>query len=231
IDQFEQVLRRDANFGLTTNTWLHAGHSMRRFTAPELVIGFMLGIAVSAMTALFTALSGVTDVKKETFLGLAADGWTAVGTIALAVLTSALATTAAWQIWSIRDEAKRNRTILACDRYDTDPVLDNTLKTLARARKSGQLAADPAAYKTQIATVLNYLDAIAIGIDQDLYIESLARDHLVTIVKRTWSYILMTTWQNVPASILRTIIGFNRWPPSGTTEQARTLRAMPGPKE
>jgi len=204
---------------------------MRRFTAPELVIGFMLGIAVSAMTALFTALSGVTDVKKETFLGLAADGWTAVGTIALAVLTSALATTAAWQIWSIRDEAKRNRTILACDRYDTDPVLDNTLKTLARARKSGQLAADPAAYKTQIATVLNYLDAIAIGIDQDLYIESLARDHLVTIVKRTWSYILMTTWQNVPASILRTIIGFNRWPPSGTTEQARTLRAMPGPKE
>jgi len=32
--------------------------------------------------------------------------------------------------------------------------------------------------------VLNFLDAIAIGIEQGLYIEGLAWDHLDTIVKR-----------------------------------------------
>ena len=33
--------------------------------------------------------------------------------------------------------------------------------------------------------MLNFLDAIAIGIDQGLYIENLAWDHLDAIVKRT----------------------------------------------
>jgi hypothetical protein len=44
---------------------------------------------------------------------------------------------------------------------------------------------NPIAFKTRIATILNYLDAIAIGIDQDLYIEELAKDHLEHVVRRT----------------------------------------------
>jgi len=36
----------------------------------------------------------------------------------------------------------------------------------------------------EMITLLNFLDAIAIGIEQDLYIEDLARKHLKSIVQR-----------------------------------------------
>jgi hypothetical protein len=158
---------------------------MRRFKVPEIVLGFLLGIAASVFVAIFTPLTIVADPTGHAFWGLTAHGWTAVATIALAVVTAGLALAAIWQVWSIRDEATRTRTIEACDRYDTDPILDAALRALARAKLSGELDKTPEKFKTRLATVLNYLDAIAIGIDQELYIESLVKDHLEHVVPRT----------------------------------------------
>lgn len=87
-----------------------------------------------------------------------------------------------WQAISIRREARQERTLAVCNRYDSDANLGQCLKTLRAARDSGDFLKDARKYRYETVTVLNYLDAIAIGIAQGLYIESLARDHLEAIV-------------------------------------------------
>jgi hypothetical protein len=128
-------------------------------------------------------VQGRGDVSGATFLGFTAEGWTALSTVFLAAATCVLVGVGVFQIRSIREEAKRSRTLAACDRYDQDIVLDGSLHRLAEARRSGQFSANPSAYRTDIATLLNYLDSIACGIAQGLYIEELARDHIEPILK------------------------------------------------
>jgi len=117
------------------------------------------------------------------FWGLTAEGWTAVGTLVLAVATAVLVGVGVFQITSIRREASRARTLEACEKYDTDPVLDFYLRRLSTCRRDQSFFKDPDAFRTDVATVLNYLDSIACGIEQGLYIETLARDHIENVVK------------------------------------------------
>lgn len=111
------------------------------------------------------------------------DQWTAIGTICLAITTALLYFTAMWQLFLIKKEAKKNRTLDICNRYDNDPVFDAATEALDRAKKSGDLAANPKSYRKAVVTILNYLDSIAIGIEQGLYINSLAKDHLNEILQ------------------------------------------------
>jgi hypothetical protein len=122
--------------------------------------------------------------RPEEFMGFTAHGWTAIGTLALALVTLALALgTAAlvivglYQLRSIREEGRISRTIAISDRYDIDPVLDLRLRRIARARLNGALDARPMDYRADLRTILNYLDSLAVGIQQDLYIEKLAMEH------------------------------------------------------
>lgn len=121
-------------------------------------------------------------VEHATFLGFTAEGWTALSTFVLAALTCLLVGVGIFQIRSIRAEAQRSRTLDFCDRYDRDPILDLSLRRLWEARRSGELHKDSAAYRPDIATVLNYFDSLAVGIEQGLYIEELARDHIEPLV-------------------------------------------------
>lgn len=110
--------------------------------------------------------------------------WTAVGalgTVATAVITVALAITAYWQISAARQEARINRTLIACDRYDLDPVLERITRSLVEARQSGELAKDPYAHRFNLFTVLNYLESLALGIERGLYDESLVETYLKPI--------------------------------------------------
>jgi len=88
------------------------------------------------------------------------------------------------QLFAIRAEAKKERTLNMCHRYDIDPVLDSSLHRLWAAKQAGELDGNLSRFFPDIATVLNYLDSIAVGIEQNLYIEGLARDHIESIVKR-----------------------------------------------
>ena len=122
--------------------------------------------------------------RPEEFLGLTAHGWTALGTVVLALITLALALgtialviVGRHQLRAIREEGRISRTIAISDRYDIDPVLDFRLRRIARARVNGSLDTRPLDFRADIRTVLNYLDSLAVGITQDLYIESLAKEH------------------------------------------------------
>ena len=123
------------------------------------------------------------DVLHQTFLGLVAEAWTAIGTILIALATFLLAIVAYWQIAAARFENRKTQTLLACGQYDTSPLIYHCLKRVRAAKDNGSLKSEPTKLRREIITILNFLDAIAIGIEQNLYIEDLAYDHLEGIVK------------------------------------------------
>jgi hypothetical protein len=124
----------------------------------------------------------VADANE--FWGLTAHGWTAAGTVALALATAFLATIALYQIRELRLENRKTQTLVACGNYDQNQVIFSCAQQIWQARDDGELQENPEKYCMEMITLLNFLDAIAIGIEQDLYIEDLARKHLKSIVQR-----------------------------------------------
>ena len=132
-------------------------------------------------------------MQPDEFMGLSVAGWTAIGavaTIALALATIAVAWVAGYQISAARaeaaaarDEAKRQRTLEVVSRYDHDPVLDRALRRMARARDSGRLFTDARTYRTDVIAVMNYFEAIAIGLKQDIYILEMVRDYMEPVFR------------------------------------------------
>ena len=117
-------------------------------------------------------------------LGLSAAQWTALGTMVLAGLTLFIVIAGWIQLRAMRHEADKERTIAMCDRYDFDPVLDPCLRRLSVATgHGGDYKTNADKYKSDVVTVLNYLDSMAVGIKQGIYIESLAHDHSHVILR------------------------------------------------
>jgi hypothetical protein len=121
----------------------------------------------------------------DVFLGLGNTEWTGLSAIAggvYDVLTLALVCFGVVQIVFARREAKINRTLAACDRYDCDPVLDLICRRLAEARESGDLAANPRKYRLDLYSILNYLESIAIGVRRGLYHSAVVKDYMKPII-------------------------------------------------
>lgn len=72
-------------------------------------------------------------------------------------------------------------TLKACQRYDYDPVLEAAPRRVARASVGGTDYRNPGIEKRDIVTLLNYLDGLAIGIEQGLYLENIVKDHLSVV--------------------------------------------------
>jgi hypothetical protein len=106
---------------------------------------------------------------------------TALSTLALAIVTCLLAGFAWLQVRSARDEAKRSRTLATCEKYDLDPFLDKNLRTLRDAHDDDSFRRDPTPYRSEVLTVLNYFESIAIGVQRDLYDVAIIRDHFSQI--------------------------------------------------
>jgi hypothetical protein len=107
--------------------------------------------------------------------------WIGLGT---SVGTVALVAVGWWQIHSLRRENKLERTLLACCRYESDPTIEGAVHELHKAWEEKLVQSDPSKYGHNINLLLNYLDTIAIGIEQKVYDEILARDYLESIVSK-----------------------------------------------
>lgn len=104
--------------------------------------------------------------------------WAAIQGIALL-----LAAAIAWhQIGSLRREQKNWETLKACERYESDQVITQCLIALRAARRDNKLTAEPIQYSLEMSTILNYLEGIAIGVEQGFYNRKIVRDHLETIM-------------------------------------------------
>jgi hypothetical protein len=111
--------------------------------------------------------------------GITIEHWTGL----LAGVTFLVFFTGLYQIRAVRKENRLTQTLAACGEYDHSPNMYSALKVLWRAKESGDLTNNPRKYRPQIKLVLNHLDSIAIGVDQRVYIEGLARAHLNAIVQ------------------------------------------------
>lgn len=122
-----------------------------------------------------------TEVEAaKTFFWLTAEGWAAVAAVGTALAVGV----ALWQALVVRFQQKQTQTLAACGEYDLNENIHNAHCILWAAQESGDLEKSTRAYRPQISLVLNHLDAIAIGIAQKLYIDSLAYDHLNEIVQQ-----------------------------------------------
>ncbi len=107
----------------------------------------------------------------------------AVGALVQAVGVVAAAIIAWWQISALRRQQRGWETLKACERYDTDVILDGALKTLRDKRDTGQLKQDPRPYRLEMTIVLNYIEHVVIGVNQGFYDEQIVKDHLETIMR------------------------------------------------
>lgn len=116
----------------------------------------------------------------DTFFG----GVTAASTFALAIV--------AWhQLHKISDNQRRWSTLQACDRYDSDPIIVEQQRLLRRVLKNDRGVGDTDV-RFALNTLLNYFDAIAIGIDQKLYLDEIANMHLGQIIKNWFDRLAQT---------------------------------------
>ena len=106
-------------------------------------------------------------------------GWDA----AQALGTFAAAGIAWVQISALKRQQKGWETLKACERYESDPILDTSLRNLKKTRDAGRFLLDASVVSIDIRTVLNYLDGIAIGVRQGFYDKTIVRDHLEPIIR------------------------------------------------
>ncbi|WP_147270244.1 MULTISPECIES: DUF4760 domain-containing protein [Rhodopseudomonas] len=107
---------------------------------------------------------------------------TAIGTNVLVIATLILAFVAGYQISEARRETRTNRTMEIIARYEECPVLERCLRRMARARDKGDLATNVKAYRLDIVALLNYLESMAMGMEQGLYIKALIEDYMEPII-------------------------------------------------
>ncbi|MBR1207093.1 MULTISPECIES: hypothetical protein [unclassified Bradyrhizobium] len=122
----------------------------------------------------------------ETFWMLTSTAWTAIGAMANVIysgLTLFLVIFAYVQITSARSEARINRTLAVCDRYDLDPQLDAFCRKIAAARDNGDLEKNPRSYRLDMCSILNYLESMAIGVERGLYDKEVVRDYMEPILR------------------------------------------------
>jgi len=110
---------------------------------------------------------------------------TALATIALVIVAQRELSQIPEQI-RIQDERQRKwATVEACDAYVTDPVIYQASKNLWVASQNGTDYSDKDAIDAHdVATLLNYLESLATGVEQGVYVEEIVRDHFEGIMTK-----------------------------------------------
>jgi hypothetical protein len=133
-----------------------------------------------ARMSFFGSLWGIAQsILSALWQGAQTEPWAAVQGIALI----AAALIAWYQIGALRREQKNWETLKACERYESDQVLTQCLMALREARLANRLTAEPRRYSLEMSTILNYLEGIAIGVEQGFYDKNIVRDHLEIIMR------------------------------------------------
>lgn len=122
------------------------------------------------------------SANPHEFWGLTAGAWTAVATFALTAATLALVAVTVIlvvlgrrQLLLIREETKLQCTLTVCEKWDTDPVIDQCLHRLAEGWSKKEIFKKPQRYRVDAVTILNFLQSICTGIEAGVYDEPLVR--------------------------------------------------------
>ena len=109
----------------------------------------------------------------------------------LVVATSALAIIAYMQLSRIAENMrvdgereKKWATLQACDRYNFDSTIHSVTRRIWDKSEGGTSYSDKDAIKHDVISLLNYLDSLAVGIHQGLYVEEIVRDYMEPVIKK-----------------------------------------------
>jgi len=181
-----------------------------KIPGPTIIISGLALLASSLLVVLVILYFHAPDclMNGDMCWGLNGAAWTAisaVATIGYTVLTSVLVGSAVLQIRAVkrqvlsaenqiqsaRNEAKINRTLIVCDRYDTDRLLDHAARRLSEAVDDKSLEREPDKYRYDLESLLNYFETISIGVKKGLYDEDIVRDQLERVFLRKVSQYLV----------------------------------------
>jgi hypothetical protein len=158
-------------------------------------MGAFTSMASSAQTTAAPTVSAQPICHGlDCFLPDAKLDWTAIATIGLLLATAALtaatiylAKTASAELAETRrdnqlarEENKIERTVAVCVRYESDATLVSSVRRLYDRQK--EAIASPKDFATHINMVLNYLDTIAIGLEEEIYEERRTRKFMENIL-------------------------------------------------
>ncbi|WP_298727935.1 DUF4760 domain-containing protein [uncultured Ferrovibrio sp.] len=111
-----------------------------------------------------------------------------IGNFYVALLTTfftALLVVVAWQ--QLRNAIRQQKlwaTLQACDRYDSDPVISASARIFYNISEK-RISFDPSREQElgdSVRTVLNFFEAISIGLKQGMYDEDIIYEHLGSIM-------------------------------------------------
>jgi len=124
----------------------------------------------------------------------------------------------------MREAAKIERTLAVCSRYESDVVVERCARILQLAYDQGIYQKNPARYKHETVMLLNFLDTLAIGVEQNLYVDELAKDHMGPIIRYyELRYLNADTLKalDIPKLDYQCLFNLaNRWAATGTTYRA-----------
>ena len=100
-----------------------------------------------------------------------------------------------------------------CERYDSDINLENAC---ARIWKDSEQGKDyNKADKRDLIIVLNFLESVAVGVEQNLYVEAIIKDNLETVVEKTVHEYLLSGLVKCDRDEYRSLLAlYRKWFPS-----------------
>jgi hypothetical protein len=137
------------------------------------VVKIALGVVLGA------AISLAWDRAETMNTGNAAEWVTGLATAGLIGM-------AAWQLYQQTLQQRRWTTLQVCDRYDSDERIREALLILRRLSAGEQVPQTGHEIAIAVTTLFNYFDAVAIGLEQNLYVGVIVDQHLKTIVLRRY---------------------------------------------
>lgn len=104
--------------------------------------------------------------------------WKDLSIVIQGILMIFLVGAAAYQFRALRTENKKSRTHEICDRYTCDPIVHGATRIMRASWLNEDIFKNSEKYRTDIITILNYFENVAIGINRKIYDEDLVFDYL-----------------------------------------------------
>ena len=165
--------REDPGNPLSDRDWTRALGAL----CAVLFIG--LACAMVVTTSSLVLEGSPPEIACYSLYGHCPEAWTAIGTFGLIAATVVLVAVGLYQTNRLVDDARLNRSLAACDRYDHDPIIDHCLR---RIRFRQAVFNDPANFRIDVSTLLNYLDGLASGANQNTYSKPFVMEHMRSIM-------------------------------------------------
>lgn len=114
------------------------------------------------------------------FLGL-----TTFATISIAFIAYFQLNQISKQIEIQGDRERKWNTINTCEKFDTDPSISSHSEAIFTASNNGKDYTSLESVERNVICYLNYLESIAIGVSQKVYIEDIVYDHFHNIIYKS----------------------------------------------